>query len=110
MNGGELDPGRTEPSGSGSGGSRPEVAHAAGAVDGRETAEIEPAAVAVIERAAETLELVDAALGRLIDGSYGTCRACGARIDPVRRSGDPLLLECPTCASAPPRETEPSGG
>ena len=37
-----------------------------------------------------TLDRVDAALGRLADGSYGVCRVCGERIS------EELLVNSPT--------------
>jgi len=38
-----------------------------------------------------SLQLVEAALGRLADGTYGLCEICGDRIDPGR------LLALPAC-------------
>jgi DnaK suppressor protein len=45
--------------------------------------------------AAET-EVADVqhALGRLDDGTYGTCEACGAPIDADRRAATPAARTC----------------
>jgi RNA polymerase-binding transcription factor DksA len=44
----------------------------------------------VLGQAETMLDEVDAALGRLVDGSYGTCVTCGEQI------GDERLAENPT--------------
>ncbi|MGH8996682.1 MAG: TraR/DksA family transcriptional regulator [Acidimicrobiales bacterium] len=45
---------------------------------------------AVLGAVETTLDRVDAALGRLADGSYGVCTVCGDRIS------EDLLVESPT--------------
>jgi len=47
----------------------------------------------------ETLADVDAALGRLEDGSYGTCESCGQVISEARLEAMPAARLCITCAS-----------
>jgi RNA polymerase-binding transcription factor DksA len=41
------------------------------------------------------LGAVDEALRRLDDGTYGTCRVCGAQLDATRLEEDPILILCP---------------
>ncbi len=47
----------------------------------------------VLGEAETMLDEVDAALGRLVDGSYGMCATCDERID------DERLAEIPTTGS-----------
>jgi DnaK suppressor protein len=42
---------------------------------------------------------VEAALRRLDDGTYGTCEACGAGMDPATLAADPLVTRCPQHAA-----------
>ncbi len=42
---------------------------------------------------------VDAALGRLADGTYGVCTGCGGPIAPARLEARPAARECIACAS-----------
>ena len=45
------------------------------------------------------LDAIDAALGRLDDGSYGRCTRCGATLPSEQLDTDPLLVACqPECA------------
>lgn len=53
----------------------------------------------MIERAGVTLAGVDAALRRLLDGSYGRCARCDAPLGAAALEHDPLLAECEDCAS-----------
>lgn len=46
------------------------------------------------------LAAVDAALGRLDDGTYGTCRSCGESIDDERLAADPAADTCAAHAGA----------
>jgi RNA polymerase-binding transcription factor DksA len=39
-----------------------------------------------------------AALGRIADGSYGTCAACGGPIDAGRLAAIPTAMTCVRCA------------
>lgn len=47
----------------------------------------------------EELRQIDAALGRLKDGSYGFCLICGDAIDDKRLEVLPATPFCSTCAS-----------
>ncbi len=44
------------------------------------------------------LEKIEAAIGRLDDGSYGTCAVCGAWIDERRLEVLPTTEHCRACA------------
>ena len=39
-----------------------------------------------------------AALGRIADGSYGTCGSCGRPIDAGRLAAVPIAMTCMSCA------------
>jgi DnaK suppressor protein len=56
--------------------------------------------LALRDRAAQQLELVDAALARLADGSYGTCLRCGGPIAVARLEALPWAAHCIACQSA----------
>jgi DnaK suppressor protein len=56
---------------------------------------------AALDQAAAELDAVDAALGRLEDGSFEKCSVCGAPIDRDRLLQDPLLARCQAHAEAP---------
>lgn len=56
------------------------------------------ALVAQVER---HLAEVEAAIGRLADGSYGTCERCGEPIAPARLEARPAARTCMACATAP---------
>jgi RNA polymerase-binding transcription factor len=43
------------------------------------------------------LERVERALEKVADGTYGTCDACGAQIDPRRLRAAPESTVCATC-------------
>lgn len=45
----------------------------------------------------EHLAQIDAALGRLDDGSYGICERCGRPIDPERLAVRPTARTCVSC-------------
>ena len=53
--------------------------------------------LALRDRAAQQLELVDAALARLDEGTWGTCRSCGRQIDPERLEALPWAALCIDC-------------
>jgi RNA polymerase-binding transcription factor len=42
---------------------------------------------------------IDAAIARLEEGEYGTCRGCGEDIDSSRLAASPFVLDCADCAS-----------
>lgn len=46
----------------------------------------------------DEVQRIDAALGRLADGSYGTCANCGEAIAPARLAALPDAALCITCA------------
>jgi len=45
------------------------------------------------------LDQVDAAIGRIADGSYGRCERCGGKIPKSRLDADPYAVQCIRCAS-----------
>ncbi len=53
--------------------------------------------LAMRERASQQLEVVEAALARLGDGSYGTCLRCGRPIAPERLDALPWAAHCIEC-------------
>ena len=53
--------------------------------------------LALHERAQRQLTLVDAALGRSADGSFGTCRSCGQPIGEERLEALPWAALCIDC-------------
>lgn len=56
--------------------------------------------LALRDRATQQLELVDAALARLANGSFGTCLRCGGPIAPDRLEALPWAAHCIACQSA----------
>ncbi|MGI9290946.1 MAG: TraR/DksA family transcriptional regulator [Gammaproteobacteria bacterium] len=52
----------------------------------------------VNERAAASLQQIDAALRRCDDGSYGYCKNCDELIDPRRLELNPAITRCINCA------------
>jgi DnaK suppressor protein len=55
--------------------------------------------LALRDRATQQLELVDAALERLDDGSFGTCLRCGKPIADARLEALPWAAHCIDCQS-----------
>jgi DnaK suppressor protein len=53
---------------------------------------------ALLGQAREQLRQLDAALGRLDDGSYGLCSRCGRPIGAARLEARPAAETCITCA------------
>ena len=49
---------------------------------------------ATLDRIAEDLGSVEAAMRRLDDGTYGRCEACGAQIPEERLAAEPLATRC----------------
>jgi len=47
----------------------------------------------------ETLALIERALHRLADGTYGQCTSCGAEISLSRLEQNPAVETCATCDS-----------
>jgi len=58
------------------------------------------------ERGQREIEEIDAALQRMIDGTYGTCPDCGAHIGMRRLNARPSALLCIGCARS--REAQAS--
>jgi hypothetical protein len=50
-----------------------------------------------IDEVDQLLDEVEAALTRLDDGSYGTCRSCGGPIDDRRLAALPIAQTCALC-------------
>jgi len=53
--------------------------------------------LALREKAEKELELVEAALARIEDGTFGTCRRCGREIAPGRLEALPWAAYCIDC-------------
>jgi len=53
--------------------------------------------LALRDRASKQLELVDAALARIADGSFGNCLRCGKAIAPERLEALPWAGHCIEC-------------
>ncbi|HPH02308.1 MAG TPA: TraR/DksA C4-type zinc finger protein [Spirochaetota bacterium] len=51
-----------------------------------------------------TLQMIDAALERIADGSFGSCIACGQEIEPKRLEIMPYALKCIKCKTAEEKE------
>ena len=49
----------------------------------------------------DTLAEVEAAIDRLVHGSYGHCERCGQPISPARLEAKPAARRCIACASKP---------
>jgi DnaK suppressor protein len=60
--------------------------------------ENDPALDALDSRGREELEAVAAALGRLADGTFGTCARCGEAIPVARLRAEPTAQTCLACA------------
>jgi DnaK suppressor protein len=53
-----------------------------------------------LDRAARELALIDAAMERLVEGSYGVCVDCGETIQPERLAAYPEAARCAACQTA----------
>jgi RNA polymerase-binding protein DksA len=53
---------------------------------------------ALVEQVRDHLAEIDAALGRLEDGTYGTCQRCGVPIGEARLEARPAARTCIACA------------
>ena len=60
--------------------------------------------LALRDRTDHQLELVDEALARLDDGTYGRCIRCGEQIAPDRLEALPWAARCIECQRLAPRE------
>ena len=47
----------------------------------------------------DALDQIEAAIGRIDDGSYGRCEACGVKIPKSRLEAIPYAAQCVRCAS-----------
>jgi DnaK suppressor protein len=56
--------------------------------------------LAEIDRDLEELRLIDRAMARLCDGSYGHCESCGSPIELARLRAAPFASRCFECQSA----------
>jgi len=54
---------------------------------------------ALIAQAREHLAQIDAAMGRLAEGSYGRCERCGRPIGAARLAARPVATICMGCAA-----------
>lgn len=54
--------------------------------------------VSLLAQTRRRLDDVDAALERLADGTYGTCRSCGSDIPAARLEARPVARTCVSCA------------
>lgn len=57
-------------------------------------------ALAEQRRRQQGLARIEAALGRLADGNYGECTACGELVAEARLAMDPAITLCLACATA----------
>ena len=53
--------------------------------------------VAMVIRESQELQDIEAALARIADGSYGSCRDCGEEIGQARLKAYPAAERCLTC-------------
>jgi RNA polymerase-binding protein DksA len=53
---------------------------------------------AIDEEAKQTVRLIDAAIVRIKDGTYGTCAVCGEKIAEKRLAALPYVSTCINCA------------
>jgi RNA polymerase-binding transcription factor DksA len=53
---------------------------------------------ALVRQTEQHIAEIDAALGRLADGVYGTCERCGQPIPPARLEVRPVARTCVACA------------
>jgi DnaK suppressor protein len=58
-------------------------------------------AAALLARALERIAEIDAAIGRLDDGTYGTCARCGQPVGEDRLAARPTAATCVRCARLP---------
>ena len=55
--------------------------------------------LSLMENDEETLDLIEAALERIEDGTYGSCTECGGRIPKTRLNAIPYTPHCIKCAT-----------
>ncbi|MFY9805596.1 MAG: TraR/DksA C4-type zinc finger protein [Candidatus Acidiferrales bacterium] len=66
-------------------------------------------AVVTLERERRTLAEIEAALWRIKEGEYGTCRPCGEQIPDVRLQALPWARVCVRCAEPAPHSNRLAG-
>lgn len=49
------------------------------------------------QRDVQELQAIEASLGRIADGSFGTCMKCGNDIEPARLKVQPTAVRCVRC-------------
>lgn len=54
--------------------------------------------VAIDDEAQQTVMLIDAALERIKEGTYGTCNVCNEKIPDQRLAALPYVVTCVNCA------------
>ncbi len=54
---------------------------------------------ALVGQTRDRIAEIDAALGRLADGSYGSCARCGQPVGAERQAARPAATLCVTCAA-----------
>lgn len=59
--------------------------------------------LSLMENEEETLDLIELALQRIEDGTYGTCEDCSTRIPKLRLNAIPYAALCVKCAEAAER-------
>lgn len=74
-----------------------EGADEGGFADAAQTTAERDKILAVVERLREQLAAVEVALGRVADGTYGTCMTCGAEIPKERLEALPYVVKCVDC-------------
>jgi DnaK suppressor protein len=58
---------------------------------------IEDTGLAVADIKRQELEMMDMALKKLDDGTYGVCSECGQKIDEARLTEEPFVVYCVKC-------------
>jgi DnaK suppressor protein len=58
---------------------------------------VDPVAFVRAEATRQTIAQIDAALGRILDGTYGRCVHCGQAIPPARLELRPFTAGCVGC-------------
>jgi len=53
---------------------------------------------AIGNETAQSIKIIQAALGRIADGSYGSCKQCGEDIGQARLEAMPEATRCVNCA------------
>ena len=56
--------------------------------------------VTMVIRESQELQIIDAALARIADGSYGSCADCGGAIAQARLKAYPMATRCLPCQEA----------